>query len=335
MNMIWRQCIQFTLSSLNGSLRLLSGTMTTSWVKTSALILSGAALTWNCSPALSQLPTALTHNIGAKSARSNMSTAALGSIYDVEGERRAPTSCSALKAGSETRLLTRYIASLHGAKAVVREHCFEADTIVDPHIEIGSCAASRCATYDTYRRGPTYFARFLAAMSASISSSAIELWNMNRMIEGQEMLAESRDLLLNTLKHERVLRQRFKFNLGGETRCVAQIKIFKDRVAREREQRVGDYASVATTIDLSPSLSSGFLWADHRQTPEGYELLIIEHRFAEGRGVGEVFERDLLCVNPRRPVSVGARFEFTAREIDRDTLRIYARSIEPTPPSAP
>jgi hypothetical protein len=125
---------------------------------------------------------------------------------------------------------------------------------------------------------------------------------------------------VNHVERQRVNRQRFKFNLDGTTRCVAQLKIFRDEFVRERLLEV----RAQRGIDLSASPNSGLIWAQHRKTRQGYELLIVEDLFSESRGEGEVLERELLCVNSYRPVSAHESFQFAIQEIDRDTLRVYA-----------
>ena len=250
-------------------------------------------------------------------------------LYTVEGGRSTPTSCDVLDSGEQLGLLVRYFAHTQGSKAIVKEHCESPNLPSLPEIEPGSCKGQNCWSHDTYRRGPTYFARFLAVLEASIPKSQVEVEVLGSevMTEGgagtSDTLAVGRRQLgglFALTEHRVVQKQRIKFYLDEDTRCVAHLKTFRDTLAKERT----DQAQTKMNIDLSPRLSLGDIWAEHRRTHDGYEVMILERHLAEGRGEGEVLEVEMLCINPHRPVDPHHKYSFTAQEINRDTLRIFA-----------
>lgn len=252
------------------------------------------------------------------------------SLYEVEGERSAPVSCEALDDDTKRGLLTRYFAHTQGSKAVVKEHCESQELSPLPDLERGPCQANQCWSHDTYRRGPTYFARFLAALEASIPRAQVEVEVLGSEVTtegGQRADQTARTAISSRLgglfaltEHRVVHKQRIKFRLDEHTRCVAQLKTFRDTLAKERI----DKARTARRLDLSPRLSLGDIWAEHRRTVDGYEVMILERHLAEGRGEGEVLEVEMLCVNPQAPVNPHHAFHFSAQEINRDTLRVFA-----------
>jgi hypothetical protein len=254
------------------------------------------------------------------------------SIYSFEGSHIQPDTCDVINDieledaeaegdfSHKGRIVAKYIARLQGSKAVISEYCLDKDLISIPKITSGHCSSPSCPTYyDTYRRGPTYFAQFLAAAGAALPSASLKLWN--RLKSSEESASISGQRSTESLEIQRVSKQTFKFKLDDKTRCVAQIKLFRDEIEQHRRQD-----SRMWGVDLSTSLSTGFIWAEHRKTEQGYQLLIIEHRFAEDQGEGEVLERDLLCTHPYRAVRAQGYFEFFGREISRDVFRLYAQS---------
>jgi hypothetical protein len=72
-------------------------------------------------------------------------------------------------------------------------------------------------------------------------------------------------------------------------------------------------------------LGLGDIWAEHRRTSRGYELLILERQLAQSQVEGEVLEVELLCVNPQEQINPHHAVKLSAQEINRDTLRIFAR----------
>jgi hypothetical protein len=251
-------------------------------------------------------------------------------LYPIEGERSSPSSCESLDDDDRLGLLTRYFAHTQGSKAIVKEHCESEDLPVLPDLERGSCQTKNCWSHDTYRRGPTYFARFLAALEASLPSAQVEVQVLGSevMTEGHAQANRGKSGththqfggLFELAQHRVVHKQRIKFHLDEHTRCVAQFKTFRDMVAKERTDR----ARTVKNIDLSPKLGLGDIWAEHRRTTDGYEVMILERQLAQGRGEGEVLEVEMLCINPHAPINPHHQFDFTAREINRDTLRIFA-----------
>jgi hypothetical protein len=254
-------------------------------------------------------------------------------LYAFEGTRIKPQPCDRVEnfddqfsafdepdISDKGRLIAKYVARLQGSKAVVSEYCLDEDQLTLPlELPRGSCMnGQECPTYyDTYRRGPVYFARFLAAASAALPNASVKLHNRLKLLE--EVVAEGAKKQQEHLKTERVSRQSFQFKLNRETRCITQLKLFRDEVAHQQISYLQ-----TSGIDLSHRLSSGFIWAEHRATKDGYQLLITEHRFVETHHEGELLERSLLCTHPHRPVRAEGMFKFMAREIDRETLRVYA-----------
>ena len=292
--------------------------------------------------ALPALGVALFFSIGCSGARQQLSAShesqrarsrvqeSASRLYVVEGERSAPVSCEALDDDTKLGLLTRYFAHTQGSKAIVKEHCESEELSPLPDLKRGSCQAAQCWSHDTYRRGPTYFALFLAALEASIPRAQVEVEVLGSEVMaggGQEAGQSTRATLSKRLgglfaltEHRVVHKQRIKFHLDEHTRCVAQLKTFRDTLAKERTDR----ARTVKRLDLSPRLSLGDIWAEHRRTADGYEVMILERHLAEGRGEGEVLEVEMLCVNPQEPINPHHAFDFSAQEINRDTLRVFA-----------
>ena len=272
----------------------------------------------------------MTESVGLNKAQRSLSTKTKHHLYVVEGQRSAPTSCEHLDEHEQLGLLTRYFAHTQGSKAIVKEHCESEDLPVLPELDRGTCSAQKCWSLDTYRRGPTYFARFLAVLEVMIPLAQVEIEVLGSDVmteEGHDSSQRDRHVFNRSLgglfeltQHRVVHKQRLKFTLDEQTRCVAQLKTFRDAMARERTDKVRTLPSV----DLSPRLSLGDIWAEHRRTADGYEVLILERHLAEGRGEGEVLEVEMLCINPHNPINPHRRFSFTTQEINRDTLRIFA-----------
>lgn len=245
-------------------------------------------------------------------------------LYIAEGQRSSPTPCAELATPEADKVLARYFAYTRGSKAIVKEHCESDSLIALPPLEPGQCSGVGCRYYDTYRRGPTYFARILAALEAMTPSADVEV-NALKANTGSggtpaRKLGDEAGLFsLN--QHREVQRQRLRFALDQETRCIAQLKVFREERQRDRV----DQTDEQKLIKMPARLGMGDIWAEHRESAQGYELLILERQIARDRSEGELLEVELLCINPHEQINPHRALWFGAQEVNRDTLRIFAR----------
>ena len=247
-------------------------------------------------------------------------------LYMIEGQRSAPRDCAELNDPQATEVLMRYFAYTQGNKAIVKEHCESGDLLELPELKAGECVGKGCRYHDTYRRGPTYFARVLAAFEAQSPSAEVEIRSLNSTLDSDGSADDAhfsdKAGLFNLTQHQEVQRQRLRFKLDLQTRCVAQLKIFRED---QRRDRADDVKLKRAEVSLPARIGLGDIWAEHRRTPQGYELLILERQLARSRGEGEVLEVELLCQNPREQIDPHRSFVLSAQEVSRDTLRVFAR----------
>jgi hypothetical protein len=239
-------------------------------------------------------------------------------VFLYEGERLAPSDCEITAGDSD--LLALYVAHIQGGEFNVREHCV---TALHPEVSSLSdmaCEGSSCGIYDTYRRGPLDFALYFAAMNEALQHSEIHIERSDGSVD--EGGAEERSGIFRLTSHTQVGRQTARFKLAPDVDCIVVLKTYRDLLTQDRVKLV----FMTSLKDLSAPLSFGDFWAEHRRRGNGqHQVMVIERRFAEGRGRGELNERELLCVSSSGPLNPENGFyRFAVRERDRATSRVYA-----------
>ena len=250
-----------------------------------------------------------------------------GPLFAFEGERLQPVDCVEVVDDAPTgELVSRYIASIHGGQLAVKEHCVtDAHPLVDD-LAKGECTGG-CGVYDTYRRGPLDFALYFAVMNLALRTAKIKVERLDLSVEdhgGARLTPLGGDPVFATTSYQEVGRQKARFSLGEGSSCIVRLKTYQDVHALDRTDQYG----AMPVIDVSSQMSSGEIWVEHRQVGSGYEIMLIERRLAEDRGHGEVHERELLCINPKKPIDpIAGPYQFLQRELGRATLRISVTKV--------
>jgi hypothetical protein len=261
-------------------------------------------------------------------------------LYIHEGSRSVASICEerAAEDPSMIKVRSRYIANLQGGKAIIKDQCIrdpKDPQVLRDALSNETCPMDLCGVYDTYRRGPLWVALYLATLNIAFREAKVLIHskqgetheNQNSYVDlgGENSKTHSiKNGLFTMNEHREVHRQQAKFDLGPNTHCVTALKIYRDQRYHDRADQLD---LDRPKISLTAQPSSGELWAEHRQSNRGgFEVLIIERRLSQDRGSGEVLEREVLCHNDEGPIDpLKGYFNFSFREIDRDTARVFAK----------
>lgn len=239
-------------------------------------------------------------------------------VFLFEGERLSPAEC---ETESEMgTLLALYVAHIQGGEFNVREHCVAPLHPRVSELSDTACEGTGCGVYDTYRRGPLDFALYFAAMNEALQHVKIHVERLDGSVD--EGGSDESSGIFKLTSHTQVGKQTARFKLASDVDCVVVLKTYRDHLTQDRIRPV----SSSGLRDLSAPLSFGDLWAEHRRRANGqFQVMVVERRFAEGRGRGELNERELLCVRAKGPINPESGFyRFSVRERDRATARVYA-----------
>jgi hypothetical protein len=258
-----------------------------------------------------------------------------GPVFIAEGSLIKPQDCEELYPSAY--ILGKYIAKIQGGKAVLKEHCLAQDSTKELKtiLREGPCTDERCSSYDTYRRGPLWPALYMASLNLALQEEQIKLGYLNKTVVDDQILHETTEEtteevnqdvktagVFTTVGHQKVSMQTVRFKLSPRVKCVAKLKNFHEDHYVERRDNLQGNVSV---LRFSAAPNSGDIWVEHRQTAQGnFELLMMEKRFADDRGEGEVQEQEILCIHPNQPIDpLSSYFTFSYEEINRDTTRVY------------
>ncbi|MAD61567.1 MAG: hypothetical protein CMH49_08700 [Myxococcales bacterium] len=248
-------------------------------------------------------------------------------VYINEGSTSPMPLCSDFDSGHDSHLSEAlYIAMLQGSKAVVKEQCLNHPDLRNDLLKANrklNCSSESCNFYDTYRRGPLWFAYYMALMNQAFNRGEVLI---------KSKVDQFQDVLTSQIKNSKqvesqeslgreVYRQQVKFKLNADTQCIAVLKLFRDQEWRENKS-LGQYTSKPWSSTLP---NAGDLWAEARPRSQGgYEVLLIERRYVKNTGHGEMLERELLCTSPNTALTIlESDYQFMAQELNRDTMRVY------------
>ena len=260
-------------------------------------------------------------------------------LFIHEGSKSMATRCKEDDGSTDARVLDRYFARLQGGKAIIKDQCVhdvDAENVLREVLSAETCSMEQCGIHDTYRRGPLWPALYLATINTAFREKKVTIhsqsnamnaddgqWSVSSSYDGKEVKQKLKVGLFTKTEQRETYRQKAEFDLGPHTRCIAILKVYRDRHDYDRTDHLSyDYSSLKLTIPPS----SGELWAEHKKTVKGsYEVLIIERRLAQERGEGEVLERELLCQNHQEPINpLQGYFRFSYQDINRDVTRVFA-----------
>ena len=220
-----------------------------------------------------------------------------------------------------------YIATLQGSKSVVKEQCLNQVNFKNQLIKASvplDCQAKPCPFYDTYRRGPLWFALYMAALNQAFHQGKIIVRSKQDQIQDLSSWRGHRFELLASEEGQtkEVYQHQVKFKLNSATRCIAILKVFRDQTWVDKNKGMNHVVSSQWRSSLP---NAGDLWAEARPISQGgHEVLIIERRYVSQSRHGELLERELLCTSSNPTMDIlDSDYHFMTQELDRDTLRVY------------
>ena len=249
-------------------------------------------------------------------------------LYINEGSSSPMPLCSDLDSEHDHHLSEAlYIAKLQGSKAVVKAQCLNQKNLRDALLKANhnlNCTPDHCSFYDTYRRGPLWFAYYMALMNQAFTQGEVSIRSKVDQVHNvmASQLKNFKQLESQEGQGREVYRQQVKFKLNKDTNCVAFLKLYRDQEWSEKTGLSDRYSSKPWSSTLP---SSGDLWAEARpRTEGGYEVLLLERRYAKNSENGEMLERELLCTSSNSAITIlDSDYRFMTQEINRDTMRIY------------
>ena len=248
-------------------------------------------------------------------------------VYINEGSSSPMPLCSDFDTEHDSHLSEAlYIAMLQGSKAVVKEQCLNHPDLRNDLLKANrnlNCSSESCNFYDTYRRGPLWFAYYMALMNQAFNRGEVLI--KSKMDQFQDVLTSqiknSKQVESQESQGREAYRQQVKFKLNADTQCIAVLKLFRDQEWRGNTS-FGRYTSKPWSSTLP---NAGDLWAEARPRAQGgHEVLLIERRYVKNSGHGEMLERELLCTSPNTALTIlESDYQFMAQELNRDTMRVY------------
>jgi hypothetical protein len=249
-------------------------------------------------------------------------------VFTAEGSTSPMPHCSELGPEHQSKSSEAlYIANLQGGKSVVKEQCLNQVNFKAQLLKASvplDCQARPCPFYDTYRRGPLWFALYMAALNQAFNQGKIIVRSKQDQVQD---LFSWRGHSFGEVMNEKgqakeAYQQQVKFKLNSNTQCMAILKVYRDQIWIDKNKGISNLASHQWRSTLP---SGGDLWAEVRPTSRGgHEVLIIERRYVSQSHQGELLERELLCTSQSPKMDIlDSDYRFMTQELDRDTLRVY------------
>jgi hypothetical protein len=249
-------------------------------------------------------------------------------IFQVEGSPSPMPHCRELGPKHQSKSSEAlYIAKLQGSKSVVKEQCLNQQNFKSQLLKSSvslDCQSASCSFYDTYRRGPLWFALYMAALNQAFNQGKIIVRSKQDQVQDLSSWRGHRFELSAREEGQtkEVYQQKVKFKLNSTTQCIAIIKVFRDQTWIDKTEGI---KHLATHKWHSILPNAGDLWAEARPTSQGgHEVLIIERRYVSQSHQGELLERELLCTSSSPTMDIlDSDYRFMTQELNRDTLRVY------------